>query len=319
MGLFILRCTEHVAPAAAQFLASSPQQPFFLDVGLFETHREFPQPAELGDEDYCLPFAALPDTPETRHDTAAFKASARLLDDAVGQVLGALEESGMANNTLVIYTTDHGPAFPGMKCSLTDHGIGVAMIMRLPGRFDGGRTIDAMISQIDVFPTLCELLKLTPPAWLTGKSFLPVLEGRAEEVNEEVFAEVTYHAAYEPKRAVRTIRYKYIRRYDDRSTPVLPNCDDSVSKDVWLRNGWRTRTVLVEQLYDLIFDPSECNNLVENPEYATVLADMRQRLDRWMMETGDPLLAGPAPAGAGAQINDPDGLSPREPVMTVES
>ena len=64
------------------------------------------------------------------------------------------------------------------------------------------------------------------------------IRGEAKEINEEVFAEVTYHAAYEPKRAVRTGRWKYIRRYGDKHTPVLPNCDDGLSKNLWLEYGW---------------------------------------------------------------------------------
>ena len=84
---------------------------------------------------------------------AAFKASARVLDEGVGAVLDALDDAGLADNTLVICTTDHGPAFPAMKCNLTDHGIGVMLIMR-GGGFTGGRVLDTMISHVDVFP-LC--------------------------------------------------------------------------------------------------------------------------------------------------------------------
>jgi arylsulfatase A-like enzyme len=159
------------------------------------------------------------------------------------------------------------------------------------------------------------LLEIERPAWLQGKSFLPVIRGEADEVNEQVFAEVTYHAAYEPQRAVRTRRWKYIRRFGDRTTPVLPNCDDSLSKDVWLEGGWRERPAPSEQLYDLLFDPNEAHNLAADPSHVDVLDAMRGRLDRWMRETDDPLLNGPVPAPAGAQVNDPAGLSPREPTQ----
>src|SRR5207247_1678035 len=101
----------------------------------------------------------------------------------------------------------------GMKCHLTDRGIGVMLILRGPGVFSGGKVCDAMVSQIDLFPTLCDLLEIEKPAWLQGRSLLPLLHGEAEEVNDEIFAEVTYHAAYEPQRCVRTRRWKYIRRY----------------------------------------------------------------------------------------------------------
>jgi N-sulfoglucosamine sulfohydrolase len=307
----------HVAPAAVDFLANAPTQPFFLDVGFFETHREFIEPTPEDDPRYTLPAPGLPDTPETRWDMAAYKASAGLLDDAYGQIFDALERHGLAENTLVLCTTDHGIAFPGHKCSLTDRGIGVSLILRGPGGFSGGKVIDAMVSQIDLFPTLCDLLEIERPGWLQGKSIMPLIRGEAEEINEAIFAEVTYHAAYEPQRTVRTHRWKYIRRYVDQLTPVLPNCDDSPSKDAWLAQGWQARTVPQEQLYDLVFDPGESANLATDYTLQPVLDEMRARLDQWMHDTNDPLLRGPVPAPPGAQINDPLGLSPREPVQVV--
>ncbi len=302
----------NVAPGAVEFLGRADDAPFFLDVGFFETHREYPKPTPADDPRYTLPPAPIPDTPETRLDTAAYHASARNLDLAVGQILDAVDRNGLAGNTLVISTTDHGVAFPLMKCNLEDSGWGVSLIMRGPGGFSGGRVVDALISQLDVYPTLCDLAGVAHPAWLEGKSMLPVIRGDVKEINDEVFAEVTYHAAYEPKRAVRTSRWKYIRRYGDKHTPVLPNCDDGLSKSVWLEYGWGKMRLPEESLYDLIFDPNEQNNLVADAASATVLTEMRGRLDRWMRRTGDPLLNGPVPAPHGAQINNPDGVSPNE-------
>jgi N-sulfoglucosamine sulfohydrolase len=303
---------RHVAPAAAEFLAGQPQEPFFLSIGFSETHREFDEAGPEDDARYCLPPAPLPDTPQTRQDMVTFKASARVFDQGVGQVLEALDQAGLAENTLVICTTDHGIAFPGLKCNLTDHGIGVMLIIRGPEGFTGGQVCDAMVSHIDLFPTLCELTGAAPPPWLQGTSLMPLIRGETDQIHEEVFSEVTYHAAYEPKRAVRTIRFKYIRRFEERDSPVLPNCDDSLSKDVWMEYGWQQRKPAVEQLYDLVFDPNETHNLATDPAMTDVLADMRHRLDRWMHDTDDPLLQGPVPAPKGARANDPDGISPRE-------
>ncbi|MGQ9697183.1 MAG: sulfatase/phosphatase domain-containing protein [Armatimonadota bacterium] len=235
----------------------------------------------------------------------------------IGTVLQALEDAGLAENIIVICTTDHGIAFPGMKCNLTDHGIGAMLIMKGPGGFAGGAVCDAMVSHVDVFPSVCELLSIHPPPWLERRSFLPIIRGETAEVNEEVFAEVTYHAAYEPQRAVRTHRWKYIRRFGDRQTPVLPNCDDSPSKDVWLNHGWADKRVDQEQLYDLVFDPTESRNLAGDPGFAGVLAEMRSRLQRWMERTQDPLLLGHVPAPSGAEVNDPDGVSPQEPTLRI--
>jgi arylsulfatase A-like enzyme len=308
---------EHVAPAAVDFLSSAPQEPFFLSVGFAETHRDFHTPGPAEDPRHCLPPAPLLDTRQTRQDMAAFKASARVLDRGIGAVLDALEANGLAGNTLVICTTDHGIAFPGSKCNLIDHGIGVMLILRGPGGFTGSQVSDALVSHVDLFPTLCDLLEIDQPAWLQGRSFMPVVRGDAEQVNDEIFAEVTYHAAYEPQRAVRTQRWKYIRRFEERPSPVLPNCDDGLSKDVWLQHGWGERPPALEQLYDLVFDPNEAHNQAGEPALSAVLDEMRGRLDRWMRATDDPLLRGPVPAPAGARVNDPDGLSPSEPTQVI--
>jgi N-sulfoglucosamine sulfohydrolase len=320
--------------AAVEFLSGAPSQPFFLDVGFEETHREYPPIAGAPDDPrYCLPPAPLPDTPATRQDMARFKASARELDRKMGLVLAALEASGLAENTLVICTTDHGIAFPRMKCNLHDSGIGVSLILRGPGGFSGGKVVDAMTSHLDLFPTVCDLLGIAPPAWLRGKSLLPLVEahdssssvetqhfaseGETQDIaslriHDELFFEVNYHAAYEPMRAVRTPRWKYIRRYDGRTRPVMPNCDDGESKSVWLEHGWRERPVPEEALFDLVFDPNETANLAPDPRCQPVLEEMRARLARWMQATDDPLLRGEIPAPLNVILNDPDGLSPKE-------
>ena len=306
------RMQPHIA--AADFIRSRPAQPFWLTVGFFETHRRFPTEHDVN-PDYVQPPALFPDTPNTRQDMANYIAMAQILDDKIGHVLRALDETGQRENTLVIYTTDHGLAFPDMKCNLTDHGIGVALIMHGAGLFSGGRAIDAMVSHIDIFPTLCDLLSIEPPAWLQGRSMLPLLTGERESIRDEVFAEVSYHAAYEPKRAVRSERYKYIRRFDGRSSPVLSNIDDGHTKSEWLDAGYRESQIEPERLYDTWLDPVERHNLIDSAEHADALADMRARLERWMRETDDPLLHGPVPAPPQAELNDPDGGSPDDAYM----
>ncbi len=304
-----------VAPAAARFLKQTPQQPFFLDIGFFETHREFHPPGPQEDERFCKPPVPIPDAPATRRDMAAFKASARVLDQGIGDILNALESAGLAGNTLVIATNDHGVPFPAMKCNLTVHGTGVALIMRGPGDFAGGKVANAMVSHLDLYPTICALLNIESPVWLQGKSLLPLIHGEVQELHEELFAEVNFHAAYEPKRAVRTKRWNYIRRFGDREHPVLPNCDDGLSKDLWLKTGWKNQLVPPEQLFDVIFDPNETRNLAADATYAKALTELRDRLEAWMKRTDDPLLRGPVKAPEGAVLNDPDGTSPQEPPM----
>jgi arylsulfatase A-like enzyme len=128
---------------------------------------------------------------------------------------------------------------------------------------------------------------------------------------------MTYHAAYEPQRSVRTGRWKYIRRFDDHPGPVLANCDDSASKEIWVAAGWADRRVPREQLYDLVLDPNEQSNLAADPVAHEALADLRRRLEQWMRKTDDPLLDGPVPAPPGAEVNEQWQISPDEPTRTV--
>ncbi|MDQ3926905.1 MAG: sulfatase-like hydrolase/transferase, partial [Actinomycetota bacterium] len=286
-------------------------------VGFFETHREFFHPSSPKKANYVLPPPNLPDTPQTRQDIAKFYASARSLDQGVGTVLDALDAAGIAENTLVICTTDHGIAFPGCKATLYDRGLGVMLILRGPGGFTGGKAIDALVSHIDLFPTVCDLVGVAHPAWLQGQSLLPLVSGQATEIRDVLFAEKTYHVAYEPERCIRTHRWKYIRRFDDYPWPVLPNTDDSPSKDLLLAHGWAKRPIPAEQLYDLVFDPNEARNIADDPAAADVLEEMRGRLKDWMRETQDPLLDGPVPAPKGAELNSREQLSPQDPTTVV--
>ncbi len=305
-----------VAPAATRLIAerAAVGEPFFLSVGFFETHREFFEPSSVRDALYSRPPENIIDNVLTRRDMASFKASARSLDQGVGTVLNALEEHGIVDNTLVIMTTDHGLAFPDAKCTMYDRGIGVLLLIRGPGGFERGRVHDALVSHLDLYPTICDVIGIGQPAWLEGKSLLPLVNGEVEEIHSELFAEVTYHAAYEPQRAVRTSQYKYMRRYDDKHPGrVLANLDDGYTKDVMLAAGWHQIDPPAEALFDLWLDPHEGSNRIGDPALGDVLADLRGRLHDWMVSTDDPLLRGPVPPAEGTVHNSVDQLSADEP------
>jgi N-sulfoglucosamine sulfohydrolase len=304
-----------IAPAARQLLASRPPEPFFLSIGFFETHREFFEPSSVRDALYGAPPAHLPDTPETRADMASFKASARSLDQGVGAVLHALDERGLADDTLVVLTTDHGLPFPGAKGTLSDRGLGVMLIIRGPGGFLGGHVTDALVSHVDLYPTLCELAGAPLPDGLAGRSLLPLVRRETAEVRDELFAELTYHAAYDPMRAIRTRRHKLIRHFGDRLEPVLPNVDDSPSKSLLVTAGWGAHPRPRVELYDLLMDPGEMRNLAGSDRHGAVEAELAADLDAWMRDTDDPLLDGPVAPPAGATVNDPAGVSAADPFL----
>lgn len=308
------------AEAAVQFIKENHDRPFFLANGYGATHRPFPKtPDPLDDPRYTMPPAPLPDNQQTRYDMATYATLVNQLDTAMGKVIDAVDQAGIADNTLIILTTDHGIAFPGMKCHLTDHGIGIMLMMRGPDHTGaiGGKCFDQMVSQIDVMPTVLDWLGIDGPDGIEGTSLVDLLAGKTDTHRDEIFAEVNFHAACEPKRAVRTGRYKYIRHYDDKHDTSTPaNIDASVSKGMWIEAGWRDRKVPRERLYDLMFDPNEACNIADDPAAADVLNDMRGRLDRWMRETNDPLLDGPLPMLEGYKITPYESLKPGDNIVT---
>ena len=311
---------------ATSFLNERHDKPFFLDVGFFATHRhgdgfsDHPANTEPTDPNYVRPPATLPDNPTTREDMAAYIDAARSLDDMIGAVIQSLDEQTFADETLVICTTDHGIAFPRMKCNLTDHGIGVMLILRGPGGFTGGSVVDSLVSHIDLFPTICDLIELPFPDWLQGVSLIPLVEG-IDSVRSEIFSEINYHVCYEPQRAVRTDRWKYILRLHERARPVLPDCDNGLSKSFLLENDWNLLEDSKERLYDLVFDPNETKNIVDQEEVAEVLEKMRALMNEWREETKDPLITENVfYPPATAQVVDPNARSGRDAkVMSARS
>ncbi len=303
------------ARAVARYLQETHGRPFFLSFGMFCTHRPFPLPDEDIQQSYVQPPPPLPDDPSIRLDMAGFLTMARCADTCAGIVLSALADSGLDDDTFVFFTTDHGIPFPMMKCTLYDTGIGVSLIVRFPGNRSRGQVSDALASHLDIFPTVCEIAGVPKPSWLEGTSLMPLLNGETGAVRDAVYAEVTYHAAYEPMRCIRTERWKYIRYFDTFDLVVKPNIDDGYSKQYLLKHGLtEARHDPAEMLFDLCYDPNERHNLAGQPDAsrAGVQQDLATRLAQWMHDTDDPLLAGYVPPPAGARVNLKWALHPNE-------
>lgn len=288
-------------------------KPFYLAVGFGSTHRDYPRVPKDYEVDYVQVPKPIPNLPETRQDMAGMLISLEKIDSLCGNIIRTLKEIGQYENTLILFTTDHGLPFPMMKCKLYDDGTGVSFLLRYPGMKNKHGFSDALLSQVDVFPTICEILGLEKPDWLQGKSFLSVIEGISKEIRDEVFGEVNYHVAYEPQRSVRTKHYKYIVKGDNdyRQSPPC-HVDDSLTKEVFHRAGYFENAVPEEELYDLMLDPQERCNLAANPDYCRVLDDMKRRLNLWQQETEDPLLTGrriSLPEGAICSTTDSYGLN----------
>jgi arylsulfatase A-like enzyme len=297
------------AERAARFLMTPPADPFFLSFGMLNTHRPFPGRKQEYRHNLKPP-GYIPDTELTRADAAGFYASVETVDACAGMVLDALAHSGREADTLVIFTTDHGPPFPGMKATLTDGGTGVALLLRPPGGRNLPQVVDSMVSHLDLFPTICELTNSRPPHQLRGRSLLPLIRGETISLHSYLFSEINFHAAYEPTRAVRSERYKLIRHFPPHSHRLAVNVDDSASKDLFHARGYFSKPIEEYEFYDLHDDPGERKNRISDPAYSAEIQELLEALSSWMSETSDPLLQGPIEAPPGAILNSPDAYSP---------
>lgn len=296
---------RHTADAASRFLQSRPNEPFFLACGFSLPHREFPKPRESDHWRGPLPPGLLPDTAEVRRDFAGYRRAVREMDDCAGRVLSAIDSSGLAGNTVVVFTTDHGPAFPGMKGQCTDLGIGVSLALRIPGLTSAGTECGAPVSQLDLVPTLMDLTAIPVPADLEGQSLLPLLRGESDAVRDAVFAETNYHVSAEFARMIRTRTHKLIRRFGPSTdTMVWNNIDESPTKAAWRSEPSLWRKPAPVELYDLREDPSESRNLADHPGCTGLRTELEAALWEWMRRTDDPLLHGPIPPPPGARLDD---------------
>lgn len=286
---------------ALEYLRGEHKKPFFLSYGLECTHKPYPEP-EVNDNYVAVP-SCLPDTKETRRDFAGFLTSAKRADECLGRILSEVKSQGLEKDTLIIYTTDHGVALPHMKCTLYDTGIGVSLILKYPGNKSGGRALDSLVSQLDLFPTICELAGLKKPDWLQGVSLAPLLNGQTEEVRRAVFAEVTYHAAADPMRCVRTRRYKYIKKYGNQKGYLPANIDSGESKELLMEAGILNWEVPGELLFDLYLDPEERVNLAGRPDYEKIHEEMKALLFKHQEETHDFIGKGELPRSEGMVLN----------------
>lgn len=307
-----------VTPMAVEYLekiSKTRDAPFFLEIGFAEVHRPYGSLEQLpAREEELRPLPFLADTPGLRMDMAMFYENIRRMDRAVGDILQTLDRLDLAQHTLVVFTTDHGIAFPRAKATLYDPGIRTALLMRQPEQIQPGTTVDALVSNVDLYATLIELTHGTPPEDGNGRSFLGRLRGETSAGRDMIFAEKnTSHD--DIKRCVRTTRYKYIRNYSPGPLLRLPT-DISVTATVRDMGMEHLRPRPETELYDLLEDPWEQNNLAGNAGFQAIEAEMAARLDRILEQTNDPVRNGPIPrprpeAGIVEHIWSPEAMRKR--------
>lgn len=291
---------ENTVNHATGFLRERKQtdKPFFLKVGFFEVHRKggsFKHRRYDANKPVHVP-KYLADTPVMREDLGRFQEDIRYFDSCVGRILGTLEDSACARNTLVIFTGDHGIPYPGAKWSIRDTGIEVPLIMYLPGSvLSGGKVYQELISHVDVLPTLLDLTGVRKPSNLEGVSFAAFLEGRTKEKpRKEIYAQFTPAMFRDNEsRCVRTERYKLIRYFQAGRCMKFPIDVDPVRFSKHIERAANTgKHRPFVQLFDIIRDPDELEDIGGLRENAAIIKELSGKLYAWMKAVGDPVLKG---------------------------
>ena len=306
----------HKLAGINQFMSREDKQPFCLVVALVEPH----VPWVMGDASRYPPKKLklppnLADTPRTREDYSKYLAEITYMDGQVGDILKTLEQTGHADDTLVLFSSEQGSQFPGCKWTNWNTGVHTALIARWSGKVAAGKRTDALVQYADVLPTMLDISDSAVPLreskldWRPdGSSFLPVLEGKSDKHRDYVYA-IHNNLPEGPPYPVRGIsdgEYRYLRNLlpDElyiekhlmglKGNAVLNNPYWST----WVRDSWENAHTYklvkrymrrpAEQLYHTTSDPYEMNNLANDPSQAKRIAKLRTELDRWMKEQGDP-------------------------------
>ena len=300
----------HDMQSIRRFMGSNDDQPFCLVVALVEPH----VPWVMGDASKYPPKKLkLPpnvaDTPRTREDFSRYLAEITYMDGQVGDILGALDESGRADNTLVLFTSEQGSQFPGCKWTNWDTGLHTALIGRWPGKIAPGKRTNALVQYADVLPTIVDAAagRVSKHEY-DGKSFLPVLLGKKSTHRKFVYGmhnNIPEGPAY-PIRTVSDGRHRYIRNLRPDEIYIEKHLmgwsgDGKLNNpywSTWVREAWANAQTYdlvkrymrrpAEQLYHTAEDPYEMTNLADNPAAADVKTRLSAELDRWMSEQGDP-------------------------------
>lgn len=253
---------------------------------------------EVSTADIALP-PYFPDTPTVRADMARHYNNIAIMDAQVGALLSRLEADGLADSTIVIWTTDHGDGLPRGKRELYDSGIRVPMIIRWPPAYrPPGVTLGGvetrLVSFVDLAPTILRIAGVEAPSHLHGSDFYGPARRQYIYASRDRVDEVD-----DRQRAIRDARFKYIRSWRPERPGGHPLAfRDNIDMMRELRALYERGALNAEQsrwfeapgeqrLFDTLRDPCELYDLSTDPAYAAVLSRMSRALDAWLAETGD--------------------------------
>lgn len=323
---------------SSEFFARAKEEgkPFFLNANTHDPHRPWPRteqerlwvisenerarerlgddavihfpdpPTEFGPNDYPLP-AFLPDLPEVREFFAPYFDGVRRADDSMAAILQALEESGLADNTLIILLSDHGAGVAGAKWSLYPYGTQTPIVFHWPGQIEGG-TVDpaTLVSTVDLLPTIMDAVGLPIPGEADGRSLLPLLTGGGMENGPRDYVYTSFNYmnystpednTYLPLRSVISDEYIYIwnpwRAHHDRVPNTVGGNEETIRMmedsgiERYIERAHFLRHRADEEFYHIGNDPGCWDNLIDDPGLQDRIGEHRAALLRIMEDTGD--------------------------------
>ncbi|MCA9122063.1 MAG: sulfatase [Planctomycetaceae bacterium] len=289
-------------------------KPFYFMVNSHDPHRPYCNPKKLT-AGAAMPSRVyepsevdvpgfLPDLPGVRNELAQYLNSTRRLDDTFGRVMDALDESGFASNTIVVFLSDNGIAVPFAKCNAWFHSTRTPLLVRWPGVVGPGTANRTdFVSGIDLFPTFLDAAGVAAPVELDGQSIVPLLKGLPQSGREFVFTQIDGKAGGDnvPMRCVQNAKYGYIYNPFSNGEHVYRNNNEGLTMAAMNQAAKHDPEIAArvqlfryrvpEEFYDLKDDPDCLHNLIYSPEHRDAIVGLQAKLQGWMTATGDPMLA----------------------------
>ncbi len=306
-------------------LATSAQKPFCLNINISDPHKPFVKLNAAGEvtdkntpshvfrpDEVPIP-GFLFDHPDIRFELAEYYTSVRRADDCFAAIIKALEDSGQADNTVIMFLSDHGMPLPFAKTSLWHHSTRTPWIVCWPGVTQPGTVDQAhMISAVDLMPTLLEIAKIAPPEGFDGQSFLPTILGKAQPDREMVFKVYNENSGgnRSPMRSVQSKQFGYLFNPWSDGKRIFKTATTGTKSFRAMKQKAETDEKIAarlklfqygvpEEFYDYETDPDALNNLIDNPKYAKEIEKHRAAMKKFMQESNDHILE------AFVQRNDP--------------
>ncbi len=300
--------------------AKQEGKPFYMMANSHDPHRPFVftkreekwmseghdilKPSRIYNENQVAIPGFLPELPLVRKEVTQYFNSVRRLDDTVGRILDILEEEGLVDNTIVMFLSDNGMAFPFSKTNCYLHSTNTPWIVRWPGKVRPN-TINTkdFISAIDFFPTILEATGLQTPNGLDGTSFVPTLLGQKQKGRDKVFTQFFETSAKKqfPMRCIQDAKYGYIfNAWSDGETKFRNESQSGYTYKAMVEAGKTNPEIAarvklfdnreVEEFYDFENDPNALHNLIEDPKYTEIINKYRVDMKLWMEKVNDPAL-----------------------------